>query len=156
MTRYWLLLLFVVALMPTARAQGSSADAELSAFNQKFTAAVLHMDNAAVMALWAKDGVTLLPGLAPIQGKDNIARWLDGLSAKFPGYRVVKQEDDFHPVQAGGDWASEWANTVQVVQPPEGKPPIETHGKMLLVLHREADGWRIEAEMWTPSPAQKP
>jgi|SRR5437868_2390507 len=44
---------------------------------------------------------------------------------------------------------SEWAYEHQVVQPPEGKPVIDSYGKLLLVLHREADGnWRVTREMW--------
>jgi ketosteroid isomerase-like protein len=36
-----------------------------------------------------------------------------------------------------------------VVQPPPGKRVIDSYGKLLLVLHREADGnWRITREMW--------
>jgi ketosteroid isomerase-like protein len=62
---------------------------------------------------------------------------------------VTKQEYDFHDIQVSGDWASEWGTTVQVVQPPDGKPAIESHGKILLVLHKEKDGvWRIKQEMW--------
>jgi len=40
-----------------------------------------------------------------------------------------------------------------VVQPPERKPPIETYGKMALVLHREANGeWQVQHEMWNAAP----
>ncbi|GAC1661820.1 MAG: hypothetical protein NVS9B15_25340 [Acidobacteriaceae bacterium] len=35
------------------------------------------------------------------------------------------------------------------LQPPDGKPLIDTRGKMLLVLHRDKDGqWKVEREMW--------
>ena len=58
----------------------------------------------------------------------------------MPGYKVVKQEMEFHDIYVCGDWASEWATEHQVVQPPEGKPPNESYGKMALVLHRKASG----------------
>jgi len=52
-----------------------------------------------------------------------------------------------------GEWASEWATEHQVVQPPEGKPVIESYGKMALVLHREANGeWKVQQEMWNATP----
>ena len=146
-------ILFSAFLFSTAVARDKPADAksraEIAAFNDKFTAATLAMDNAAVMALWADDGVTLLPGMAAVSSKKTIAAWLDGVVARMPGYKVTKQEDDFHDLVISGDWASEWGITHQVVQPPGDKPPIESWGKILLVLHRGKDGqWRIEREMW--------
>ena len=124
---------------------------EIEIVNQRLREATLHMDNAATMELWAEDGVTLLPGLAPIEGKRTIARWLDGVVANLHGYRVTAQDNVFHDVQISGDWASEWGTTHQVVQPPNGGQPMETWGKILLVLHRDAGGaWKIREEMWTP------
>lgn len=134
-------------------AQDPAARRQIEEFNREFTAAHLRMDNQAVISMWAEDGVTLLPGMAPLSGRSNIARWLDEITAKMPGYRVTTQEDDFRDIQLFGDWASEWGMTHQVVQPPDGKPAIDTRGKILLVLHREQDGkWRIKQEMWNAGP----
>lgn len=122
---------------------------EIQAFNAKFREVTLKMDNAGLMALWDEDGTTLLPGMAPISGKETISKWLNDVIAKMPGYKVTKQENDFHDIQVSGDWASEWGTTHQVVQPPDGKPEIDVHGKILLVLHKGKDGvWRIRQEMW--------
>ena len=75
--------------------------------------------------------------------------------AQMPGYKVVKEEIDFHDIQISGDWASEWGNEHQVVQPPDGKPVIDSRGKMALVLHREASGeWKVKQEMWNQVPKQ--
>jgi ketosteroid isomerase-like protein len=104
------------------------------------------------MALWADDGVDLMPGTAPIVGKAAITKWLDDATANFKGYRVTTQEVDYHDIEVCGDWASEWGNTHQIVQPPDGKAPIEIFGKISLVLHKEKSGWRIKQEMWNASP----
>jgi len=126
---------------------------EIDVFNRKFRDATLHMDNAAIMALWADDGVTLLPGMAPVAGKKTITKWLDDVVAGLAGYHVTAQDNDFHDIQISGEWASEWGTTHQVVQPPDGKPVIDTWGKILLVLHKESDGsWKIRQEMWNASP----
>jgi uncharacterized protein (TIGR02246 family) len=128
---------------------GDDVQKEIEAFNAKFGEVEQHMDNPGVMALWANDGVSLLPGMAPLTGKKTIAKWLDDIVAQMPGYRMVKVENEFHDIQVSGDWASEWGTTHQIVQSPDGKPPIESRGKILLVLHKERDGnWKIKQEMW--------
>jgi len=133
-----------------------AAQMEITAFNRKFRSVTLRMDNAAVLALWAEDGVDLMPGMDPLIGKAAIRKWLDEVLKKISGYQVVKEEDDFHDIRVSGDWASEWGTTHQVIQPPGNEPPIETRGKILLVLHREKDGaWKIKMEMWTPGPPPK-
>lgn len=132
----------------------ATAAKEIAAFNQKFMDAGLHMDNAAIVACYAEDGVSLLPGMAAMESRKTIARWLDGLLAQMPGYHVVRNDFESHDLRIHGDWASEWVSTHQVVQPPGDKPPIDNWGKMLLVLHREKAGnWVIAQEMWNNAPA---
>jgi hypothetical protein len=92
------------------------------------------MDTAAILALWEEDGVDLMPGDAAMIGKKKISAWVEDIVAKMPGYKVTMQEMEFHDIHVCGDWASEWATEHQVVQPPDGKPPIESYGKMALVL----------------------
>jgi uncharacterized protein (TIGR02246 family) len=122
---------------------------EIATFNKELDRVTLAMDNAGVIALWDEDGTTLLPGTSPVSGKQNIAKWLEGVVSRMPGYHVIHQSTEFHDINISGDWASEWGTTYQVVQPPDGKPAIETHGKILLVLHRGRDGkWKIREEMW--------
>jgi uncharacterized protein (TIGR02246 family) len=136
-------------IQTTAAAPGARDVKEIEAFNESFQEATLRMDNARAMALWADDGVTLLPGMAPIAGKKTIAKWLDDVVRNMPGYKVTQQENEFRDIQVSGDWASEWGTTHQVVQPPNGKAPIEGYGKILLVLHRDESGeWKIKEEMW--------
>jgi uncharacterized protein (TIGR02246 family) len=122
---------------------------EIDAFNKKYIAAHLRMDNAAVMSMWAEDGISLLPATDPIIGKDAIGKFMEDVTGKMPGYHMQKIDVDFQGVEVSGNWASEWAEEHQVVQPPPGRRVIDSYGKLLLVLHREADGnWRITREMW--------
>jgi len=111
------------------------------------------MDTAGVLALWTEDGVDLMPGEAAMIGKKKIVARVEDIVTKMPGNKVTKQEMEFHDIQVCGDGASEWATEHQVVQPPDGKPPIENFGKMALVLHREANGeWKVQQEMWNAAP----
>jgi uncharacterized protein (TIGR02246 family) len=156
-TRKVILACSVALLMATAqmkaRTEEDKARKEIDAFNKRYLELHLKMDTAGILALWAEDGVDLMPGATAMVGKKRIAAWVEDILAKMPGYKVTKQEMEFHDIHVCGDWASEWATEHQVVQPPEGKPPIETYGKMALVLHREANGeWKVQQEMWNAAP----
>ena len=109
--------LIVICAASAGRPHGTGPDEakkEIEAFNKKFTAAHLRMNNAAIVSMWAEDGISLLPLTAPITGKQRIAKFMDDVVAEMPGYQM-----------------------------------FEGYGKMLLVLHKEADGnWRIKREMW--------
>jgi uncharacterized protein (TIGR02246 family) len=122
---------------------------EIETFNKKYMEAHLKMDNAAIMATWAEDGVALLPSTTPTAGKAAIGKFLEEVTKQLAGYKMLKVEMDFQGIEVHGDWASEWGYEHQMVQPPDGKPVIDNYGKLLLVLRREPDGnWRVTREMW--------
>jgi uncharacterized protein (TIGR02246 family) len=148
---------FVVMLMAAMRMKAQmSEDAgrkEIEAFNKRYVELHPKMDTAGILALWEEDGVDLMPGDAAMIGKRKIVAWVEDIVAKMPGYKVTKQEMEFHDIRVCGDWASEWATERQVVQPPEGKAPVESYGKMALVLHRDPNGdWKVQQEMWNAAP----
>src|SRR5215469_15680168 len=136
-----LCLLGTGAFLPvlTTVGAGSAPREEIEVFNKHYLELHQKMDTAGVLALWAEDGVDLMPGEAPIIGKKAIVAWVEGALKGIAGYKVTKEELEFHDIEVNGDWASEWATEHQVVEAPEGKPPIESDGKMALVLHREAN-----------------
>ena len=134
---------------------GTSAGArtEIEAFNRKFVELHLKMDHAGVLAMWAEDGVDLMPGETPLIGKKAITAWIQDIESRMTGHKVTEEAVEFHDIQISGDWASEWATEHQVVQLPEGKPPIDGYGKLVLVLNREGSGeWKIKQEMWNDAP----
>lgn len=132
----------------TNHAQTNSGWAEIEAFNQKYKAAHLKMDNAAVLDMWTEDGVSLLPDTAPLIGKKAIGKFFDGAVAPLAGYHMEKIEIDFEEIQVMGEWAYEWGQEHQVLQG-AGKPTIEGRGNILLILHKNAQGeWKIKQEMW--------
>ena len=137
----------------SARNPNADQRSEIDAFNKRFTELHLKMDTPGIMAMWAEDGVDLMQGEAPIVGRKTITAWVENVLSKSPGYKVTKEEMEFHDIQVCGDWASEWATEHQVAKAPEGKPDFDGHGKMALVLHREPSGeWKIKQEMWNVSP----
>lgn len=136
----------------SARSSNAEARSEIDAFNKRFVELHLKMDTPGTMAMWSEDGVDLMQGEAPIVGRKTITAWVEGVLAKIQGYKVTKEEMEFHDIQVCGDWASEWATEHQVAKAPEGKPDFDGHGKMALLLHREAGEWKIKQEMWNASP----
>jgi len=148
-TQVLLVLLFIPIIANAATPQSG-----VDAFNKAMDSATRSMNNAAVLALWEDDGVSLLPSTAPIVGKKAIAKMLDDVVAMYPGGKMKKFEMQCHDITVSGDWASEWCGEHQIVQFPGGKPSFDSWGKMLLVLHRGADGkWRVKQEMWNQAAA---
>ncbi|HEY0776593.1 MAG TPA: hypothetical protein VGD56_01380 [Gemmatirosa sp.] len=120
----------------------------IAAFNRALDAATRRMDDTSMLALWEDDGVSLLPATAPLVGKPAIAAFLSGVSAAFPGGHMETFTNACHDVEISGAWATEWCVEHQVVLLPGGRR-FEGSGKLLLVLHRGADGrWRLRREMW--------
>jgi uncharacterized protein (TIGR02246 family) len=137
------------------KAAGSDGEGqkEIEAFNKRYLELHLKMDTAGILALWEEDGVDLMPGDAAMIGRKKISAWVEDIVAKMPGYKVMKQEMEFHDIHVCGEWASEWATEHQVVQPPDRKPVIDSYGKMALVLHRRENGeWKVQQEMWNAAP----
>ena len=148
-----LLVLMVTAIRMPGASSPVDGRKEIEAFNKRYVELHEKMDTPGILALWAEDGVDLMPGDAAMIGRKKISAWVEDILAKMPGYKVVKQEMEFHDIRVCGEWASEWATEHQVVQPPDGKPVIESYGKMALVLHREASGdWKVQQEMWNAAP----
>ena len=148
-------ILFLAVCGTGLNARDSNQDArnEIEAFNQKFLDLHLKMDTPGIMAMWAEDGVDLMQGEDPIIGRKTIQVWVENALGKIPGYKVAKEEMEFHDIRVCGDWATEWATEHQVAKAPEGEPDFDGHGKMAFVLHREHGGeWRIQQEMWNVSP----
>ena len=112
------------------------------------------MDNTATVALWADDGISLLPSTKPIVGKGGNRRLPGSVTAQIQGAKMEKFELECFAIDVSGDVASEWCTEHQVVLMPGGKPTFNGRGKMLLVLRRGLDGkWRLLREMWNQAEA---
>lgn len=145
------LLVLMLTISSSSLPQGvvPNPQAEIERFNQKLENATRSMNNADLMALWADDGISLLPSTKPLVGKSAIAAFLDNVTAQIQGASMEEFEMKCFAIEVSGSWASEWCDEHQVVRLPGGKPPFDGRGRMLFVLHKDADGkWRIEREMW--------
>src|SRR5260370_18955303 len=102
-----LVALLMAAVGMKARTTEESGQKEIEAFNKRYVELHLKMDTAGILALWAEDGMDLMPGNAPMIGRKKISAWVEDILAKMPGYKVMKQEMEFHDIHVCGDWASE-------------------------------------------------
>jgi len=143
--------LLVTGLLPmsmSAQQRGASPRAEIEAFNHALENATRHMDNAATLALWDDDGVSLLPSTKPVVGKKAIADFLTSVTSTLGGAHMESFAMACRDIETSGDWASEWCTEHQVVRLP-GNKTFDGRGTMLFVLHRGTDAkWRIKREMW--------
>jgi hypothetical protein len=90
-----------LAAVAFAVSAGSSRD-EIDAFNKRYLEMNLKMDTAGIFGTWAEDGVSLMPGEAPLIGKKAIVGWVENILSQMPGYMVVKKEIEFHDIQISG------------------------------------------------------
>lgn len=111
------------------------------------------MDHDAAAALWAQDGVDLLPGMDPMQGQPVIAKWLHGLDEQMKGAKVLQCDIDWQQIEVVGEVAYEWGINTQTVSAPGHAEPFKNKGKITLILRKQADGsWKLALESWNNSP----
>ncbi len=132
-----------------AQTHPAAALSSIPGFNQRLEDATRKMDNAATLALWADDGISLLPNSSPLIGKSAIAALMDRAMASLKGARMAEFHMQCSGVETSGDLASEWCVEHQIVTLPGKKLPFDGKGQMLLVLRRDSHGdWRLIREMW--------
>ena len=136
-------------------AAAAGAPPGIEEFNRAVVDATKRMDNAAALALWEEDGVSLLPAAPPLRGRAAIGAFLDRVTAQLPGAKMESFTLECTLIASEGDLAAERCVEHQIVRFPDGRPPFDGRGNILYVLHRSAAGWRIRAEMWNAAEAPK-
>ena len=143
------LALLIAASASAAQTATPDAQAGIDAFNRAVIDATKKMDDAANLALWEDDGVSILPNSKPLSGKPALEAFLRMVAEQTKGARMESFWMACATIAVSGDTASERCVEHQVVRFPGDKPPFDGWGNLLYVLHRGSDGrWRIRAEMW--------
>ncbi len=146
-----IVVLALLGLSATATSARADEAAEIARFNHALEEATRSINNGALIKLWDEDGVSLLPNQAPLVGKKAIAKFLDDVVKGMPLAKMTTFEFSCNDIRVDGRLASEWCSDHQVVALAPGKAPVESRGKLLLVLHKGDDArWRIQKEMWNP------
>lgn len=149
-----ILLLGTAALSLVTRTfADQNAQRSVDIINQEIVRACQQRDFDATLALWADDGVDLLPGLAPMVGKARISAWLDSLRPQMEGSKMRYCTVDWQDLQIHGDLAYEWGINRQFIEYPPPRKSAPNEGKILFILKRKGDGrWKIELESWNSNP----
>jgi uncharacterized protein (TIGR02246 family) len=101
-------------------------------------AAVDAKDLGKILSLITDDVVFLTPGSSPIVGKQAVE---DLFKVAFSKYRV-KQNFVYDEIKVLGDWAYAWGHDESALIPLAGGPTIRTKGFGMMILRREAEGWK--------------
>ncbi|CAN5906791.1 hypothetical protein BH11GEM1_BH11GEM1_28260 [soil metagenome] len=65
------------------QATAANGRADIEAFNHALADATRGMDNAAMLALWTDDGVSLLPATKSIEGKPAIGAFVNAVTSSL-------------------------------------------------------------------------
>ena len=106
MPKFLIVLILIAALPLMGKGATTDPRAEIETFNRALEQATRSMDNRATLALWAEDGLSLLPSTKPLEGKTAIAAFLEGVTAQIPGAKMEKFELECFGIEVSGDLAS--------------------------------------------------
>ena len=128
----------------------------IKALGEQFTVAYNSMDAAAMAATYADDAILMDQGQAPVEGKQAIQAWYEGMFKATVGKIVITVAFTPLETQVAGDWAYQRGNYTSTMTPKSGKP-MEISFKFLTIYKRQPDGsWKIYRDMSntnTPPPS---
>jgi ketosteroid isomerase-like protein len=131
-----------------ARAQAAPTDsAVIHQLSDRFSAAYVRGDAAAMAALYTADAVIFPEQSAAISGREAIQRyWTLERGRRITSHRITPAR-----IEVDGRHAYDHG-TFQVSGERDGAAWGPFSGKYLVVWRREAGGWRIQLDMWNSGP----
>jgi ketosteroid isomerase-like protein len=116
----------------------------------RFSAAQVRGDVAAMMEIYADDAVVFPPGEAPVTGKPAVTRWRTRAVAAAP--RIAREQFEIASLDVCGDMAVE-TGSVSVQEEGSGASAVTTRTPYITVWKHQDDGaWKIQKDMWTRGP----
>jgi uncharacterized protein (TIGR02246 family) len=116
----------------------------IQAVEQRWLAAEIAGNPAAVLELCADDVVWMPPGVATLQGKDAIRTWLGQPTERIDDLRLTNVRID-----GDGDVAYKTADYQTRYVPGGATEPVTAAGSHVWVLRRLAGSWRVVVAAWT-------
>lgn len=145
------LIAMILGLAPFSRqmeAQESESDsAAIHEAGRRFSAAYVRGDVEALTALYTPDAVIFPERSDAITGYDAIKRyWTPG-----EGGRIIRHRLTPTRVVVDGRHAYDYG-TYEIAGERKGKAWGPFRGKYMVVWRREAQGWRMQLDMWNSGP----
>jgi uncharacterized protein (TIGR02246 family) len=113
-------------------------------------------DLRTLLSLWTDDGVLLVPGRAPIIGKEALKAYLKAEAEATRTYTIARYEQQWKEIKIAGDWAFEWGFFDGEAHPVSGGQPIKQKAKMMRILKRQKDGsWKCARAIYHEDPVEK-
>ena len=126
------------ALATTDRAADEAA---LRAIYQKLPSIIASGDTAAIGALFLDNGVEIMPGAPPAQGKDAIKKQFASVLASMKHLELAMTADAVITIADAGDLAVVRAPYRMTFTDPKGKK-AEDHGTSMTVFKKVAGQWK--------------
>jgi uncharacterized protein (TIGR02246 family) len=128
----------------------------MAAINQvrsDYQAAFNAADAAKVGSLFAENGAEYPANQPTRQGRAAIIAATEAM-AKEGKFEIAVTATD---TQVSGDWGIDVGTYRMTMTPAAGGAPMTVDGRYLVILHREADGWKVMHVMDnTPAPMMMP
>jgi uncharacterized protein (TIGR02246 family) len=137
---YSFCILLAIATVCSAGSIDSEIRVAIEEANQKFMDALSAKDSATVAGLYAENAKILPPNLAPVEGKENIRKFWQGLVDN--GMVLKLATDEVHTM---GNLAAEVGAFKAVTS--DGKE--QDNGKYMVLWIKENGKWKLYRDMWS-------
>lgn len=148
---FFILLLFALLIPGISYTRPADSDVRVTieAANQKFMDALAAKDSAAIASMYSSEARLLPPNEPPVEGRDNIKNFWQGLIDGGLTAKLVT--DEVHDM---GDVAAE-VGTFNIVRT-DGKEIDK--GKYIVLWIKENGKWKLHRDMWSSNslPAAPP
>lgn len=149
--RRWFQALAVVVLggvaLPGAADESAVRDF-IRLAEDRFAAAQVRGDVAAMMEIYADDVVVFPPGEGPVSGKPAVLRWRTRALSSAP--RIAREQFEMGSLDVCGDLAVE-TGRASVQEEASGASVVPIRTPYITVWKRQQDGsWKIQKDMWNP------
>src|SRR5262249_48271899 len=91
-----------------------------------------------ILSLITDDAVILAPNSPPIVGKQAVENMYKMALNQYK----IEQNFIYEEVHVQGDWAYAWGRDESTMTPLAGGKPIRAKGYGMMIMRREADGWK--------------